>query len=1376
VTLQDEDGHTASTSSAAVTLTLSSDPTVTVTVSAVSGVATFSGLRIDAAGTGYTFQAMSGPLPVVTSAAFAIRPAAAVRLALSGPVSPVTAGQAPAFTVTAFDAFDNVATGYTGTVRFTSTDAQATVPADATFTVGDAGRLSRPVTLRTQGEQRVSVVDVGQDTLTAEAFATVEPGAAAGFAMTAPETTTAGAGARVSITALDAFGNVATGYTGTIHFSSTDGAASLPADFTFLPGNQGREQFDVILRTAGSREVRVEDVSDPALAAVRTVQVTPHFVESLSLRAQAGPHEAGATFSVEVVALDAFGNVATGYDSSVSFTSSDLRASLPGAYTFTPADAGRRVFQGVSLGTAGVQSLIVTDFAGRESTLELAVEPADAARLELVADSTTSVAGAPVGLVLTVRDAFDNVATGYQGTVRFTATDSGATLPADYTFTAADLGVRRFQATLVTAGNRVLTVTDTVDAALTGTAGQTVEPGAPARLDFLASPFNGQVRMPLPAVLVGLRDAYGNLTRAQEPAVQLTLFGTTPDATLEGTTVVSPQEGIATFLDLSVTQEGSFTLTATATGLDSAMSTPFFLNDFIPPELPVLSATDVQATRLTLSWTAVGDDGMLGDMVMYDLRYSTQPITTEADWNNATRGPDLSALPPGSSMSATITGLVHTTRYYFGLQVMDLAGNNVRALFDTSTTEPTEPCDGVVCEPPAATCTPDGRSLVTYTSACREVDGAGVCESTPAATTRCQEGTVCGNGACEPITADQQAGNIVITEFSVLGAERVELYNATNSDIDLRGYTLEDRSGTVMSIRAVTDLDGSAGTPVMLPARGYLHGVVNPADGVVPAGPGFIYGAPGAGNMLDDDGDLLLLSDADGTVEDLVDFRRFFVTDPDARHFFASFMAYPGSTTQLDGANLNALANNVPLNWCVTFYPATGARQKVPDTLGAANGSCRVAVINEVFIDSNGSGSDDGTAFIEIAGPGGAPVGDMQITDVQGDGASAGNRNTDGSADTDETDGIFVIPPGTRIPADGLLIIADVTTSNRTTSVPNFVVGSDVAAFDMDLENGGRDSIQLIASDGTLLDAVGTDPVGNPLSTNRAFNGLAMYETRTALYPPANSTLARSTRSLDTDDNRADFHGDPTPTPGRPNDTVNVTITSMSPGNGLASTTTSGFVVTGTDIPFDSTLRFGTNTSEVSCTNSLDGTRMTCTVPSNGNVPAVVDVTVVLNRSVWATDIVMPAAFTYTGVSNEDGGGNEADYCVLQHPRALTVTSGQQTELIYGRIYEAGVTEAPGGNPGIRAEVGFGPASSNPTGDTRWRYVPAVFNVQVGNDDEYMATLTAPAVSTPTQYRYTVRFSRDNGLHWTYCDLNGAGANGGLIFEAGELGVMTVNP
>lgn len=65
--------------------------------------------------------------------------------------------------------------------------------------------------------------------------------------------------------------------------------------------------------------------------------------------------------SAMVVAEDAHNNVATGYAGTVKLNSSDPRATMPAAYTFTPADMGTHMFTGILLDTAGRQQLFAGD-------------------------------------------------------------------------------------------------------------------------------------------------------------------------------------------------------------------------------------------------------------------------------------------------------------------------------------------------------------------------------------------------------------------------------------------------------------------------------------------------------------------------------------------------------------------------------------------------------------------------------------------------------------------------------------------------------------------------------------------------------------------------------------------------------------------------------------------------------------------------------------------------------------------------------------------------------------------------------------------------------------------------------------------------------
>src|SRR4029078_5670469 len=80
-------------------------------------------------------------------------------------------------------------------------------------------------------------------------------------------------------------------------------------------------------------------------------------------------------------------------------------------------------------------------------------------------------------------DANGLTANGYRGGVHFASTDSTATLPSDYTFTAADNGVHTFTATLRTLGIQSITARDTVITTITGTqSGIQVNSASPAVL------------------------------------------------------------------------------------------------------------------------------------------------------------------------------------------------------------------------------------------------------------------------------------------------------------------------------------------------------------------------------------------------------------------------------------------------------------------------------------------------------------------------------------------------------------------------------------------------------------------------------------------------------------------------------------------------------------------------------------------------------------------------------------------------------------------------------------------------------------------------------------------------------------------------------
>jgi hypothetical protein len=93
-----------------------------------------------------------------------------------------------------------------------------------------------------------------------------------------PSTTSTPAGIPVglTVTALDPFNTVESAYTGTVHFTSTDPAGSLPSDYTFTAADAGVHAFSgVVLGTPGSQTVTGADTTNSSVAGSATVTVTP---------------------------------------------------------------------------------------------------------------------------------------------------------------------------------------------------------------------------------------------------------------------------------------------------------------------------------------------------------------------------------------------------------------------------------------------------------------------------------------------------------------------------------------------------------------------------------------------------------------------------------------------------------------------------------------------------------------------------------------------------------------------------------------------------------------------------------------------------------------------------------------------------------------------------------------------------------------------------------------------------------------------------------------------------------------------------------------------------------------------------------------------
>ena len=147
--------------------------------------------------------------------------------------------------------------------------------------------------------------------------------------------------------------------------------------------------------------------------------------------------------------------------------------------------------------------------------------------------------------------------TGYTDSVHFTSTDGQAVLPSDSTLTN---GTGTFDVILKTAGSQTITVTDTTYSSISGTsAAIAVSPAAADHLVFSQQPTSTKVGAVIsPPVTVSVFDHYNNPV---DPT-SVTISASGGPGTLSGTLTETTTNGVATFSDLSLSDVGTYTLTA----------------------------------------------------------------------------------------------------------------------------------------------------------------------------------------------------------------------------------------------------------------------------------------------------------------------------------------------------------------------------------------------------------------------------------------------------------------------------------------------------------------------------------------------------------------------------------------------------------------------------------------------------------------------------------------------------------------------------------------------------------------------------------------------------------------------------------------------
>jgi hypothetical protein len=162
-----------------------------------------------------------------------------------------------------------------GLVTFAPPSSGASAVLSATMvTLDSSGQGSVTATANTVAGSYMVAVSAGGANALADVNLTNRAGAVSHFGVI-PSTTTPKAGVAffVTVVALDGYGNRAGAYRGTVHFTSSDVAAVLPADYMFTGVDSGKHTFKVTLNPVGPQTVTVTDKVHGAIKGTAHVTV-----------------------------------------------------------------------------------------------------------------------------------------------------------------------------------------------------------------------------------------------------------------------------------------------------------------------------------------------------------------------------------------------------------------------------------------------------------------------------------------------------------------------------------------------------------------------------------------------------------------------------------------------------------------------------------------------------------------------------------------------------------------------------------------------------------------------------------------------------------------------------------------------------------------------------------------------------------------------------------------------------------------------------------------------------------------------------------------------------------------------------------------------
>lgn len=194
-----------------------------------------------------------------------------------------------------------------------------------------------------------------------------------------PSPQVAGTAGSLTVAAQDQFGNTVTGYTGTIHFTSSDAQAVLPTDYTYIGADNGTHTFSgLTLRTIGTQSITASNMAAASFSGTQPgIVINSAPADHLAFAVQPGSGVYGSLASPQpvVVSQDVYGNTSTvglGASKVVTVALTSGSGSLIGTTSLdigTAAGNGTVSFNNLGVNTAGAGKQLTASAAGLSNAL-----------------------------------------------------------------------------------------------------------------------------------------------------------------------------------------------------------------------------------------------------------------------------------------------------------------------------------------------------------------------------------------------------------------------------------------------------------------------------------------------------------------------------------------------------------------------------------------------------------------------------------------------------------------------------------------------------------------------------------------------------------------------------------------------------------------------------------------------------------------------------------------------------------------------------------------------------------------------------------------------------------------------------------------------